>query len=1140
VRFVEVVVNGPKTCSLAAALHPDIAKAYEAAQDRAADQIIAWLSQHTTTRVGPRGGQVQVPLEVLEAATGHYTSRAEDPHWHLHLQILSRVFTAGKWRGLYTVDVRDSLAAINGMGHAAMACDPNLNAAFAAHGYTRDATGEVLQLAGYVGPFSARNAQIARNVDRYEREWTAAHPGEQPGPMLRRAWDARAWTDGRPDKVTPRPGRTLHERWRTELDNLDYRDPQHPVDLSPTPIGTLHREEAVERVLIRLAATRSAWNAADVRGEAERLIAAVGVVTEAAVRIELAEDLTSRAMDRCVPLLDRDGVPEHVRAWTSRPVLDVEADLTARLAARATGAGGPDTDRTLAEDMTPLAARAVDAERLDAGQRAAAAALAGDRPLVVVEGAAGAGKTTTLATTRLLLDDRGRRMVVVTPTLKAAKVVQAEVRTAAASAAWLAFQHGWRWTDEGAWTRLAVGQTDPASGSVCTGPDDAAALRPGDLLLVDEAGMLDQDTARALLTVADECQARLALLGDRHQLAAVGRGGVLDLAARHVDPACHLTLDGVHRFTRTDDDGAPVPDIAYADLTLAMRTGDDPGAVFDVLAARGQIRLHPDEAALVEALAALTAEHRGKAERVAVVVDTRQQATELGAAIRDGLVADGRLDDRTAVITGAGQRIGAGDRIATRRNDRDLGVANRDAWTVTAVGPHGELVVTPGDANPGRVAPSGPAPGGVTPGAVGERVLPADYVTSHVELAYASTAHGVQGDTVPAAHVVIGEHTGAGAAYVGMTRGRIANTAHLVASNLDHAREQWIAVFARDRADLGPGHAAELAAAEAARYARPRPLDEVLVELRQAWTVEQRCLDRLLLIEPRCDALRELATLGPDPAAQFLILEATSRRAANDAEDATRRAEASGAVVTGDADRVRDVLLAEWAAQWGAAHTAAQTLRQGPGRLGLRRAAVVRARDQLTAWADSWRPHLPTLPTDPDRIAQVAGRFDDRSALWAALDASARRQAERAHPEYRELRAVADAAQRAHEHARYALAEARRGRDQRLTRFGSIASAPEPAGRLAELERDVAADRRELTDIRARITRLMAEPSLLAQSRDRLDREREAWRAGRQAEQAARRAGTMPPTARTPAVRVPPPPPPSLGLRPSPGRGVPR
>src|SRR3712207_7673279 len=42
---------------------------------------IGWLAGHATTRIGPRGGQVQVPVEVLEAVTvRHYTSRAGDPH----------------------------------------------------------------------------------------------------------------------------------------------------------------------------------------------------------------------------------------------------------------------------------------------------------------------------------------------------------------------------------------------------------------------------------------------------------------------------------------------------------------------------------------------------------------------------------------------------------------------------------------------------------------------------------------------------------------------------------------------------------------------------------------------------------------------------------------------------------------------------------------------------------------------------------------------------------------------------------------------------------------------------------------------------------------------------------------------------
>src|SRR5919107_2441290 len=229
VRFVEVVVNGPKSWSLASAVHYDVTDAYDAAQDRAATQIVGWLAAHATTRVGSRGGQVQVPVEVLEAVTGrHYTSRAGDPHPHLHLQIGARVFAAGQWRGLHTVGVRDFLAAINGIGHAAVACDPQFRAALAAHGYTVDVTGEILELAAYVGPFSARAAQIGRNLDRYEREWMAAHPGEQPGPALRRAWDARAWAEGRPDKVTPQSGADLTSRWRAELAALGYHNPAHP------------------------------------------------------------------------------------------------------------------------------------------------------------------------------------------------------------------------------------------------------------------------------------------------------------------------------------------------------------------------------------------------------------------------------------------------------------------------------------------------------------------------------------------------------------------------------------------------------------------------------------------------------------------------------------------------------------------------------------------------------------------------------------------------------------------------------------------------------------------------------------------------------------------------------------------------
>ncbi len=1113
VRFVEVVVNGPKTWSLAAALHPDVAAAYQAAQDRAAEQIVAWLSEHATTRVGPAGGQVQVPVEVLEAATvRHFTSRKNDPHWHLHLQFLSRVFATGKWRGLHTVGIRDSLNAINGIGHAAMACDKELNAAFAAHGYTKDATGEILELAEYVGPFSARHAQIARNVDRYEREWIAAHPGETPGPALRRVWDARAWAEDRPDKATPQPGADVGERWRTDLAELGFRAPARPVVLAPTPVGAMDRDALAARVLTRLAAARSAWNAADVRGEAERLIAAAGVVVEVAVRIELAEDLTARAMAQCVPLLQRDAVPEHIRAWTSAPVLAVEADLTARLTARH-GTGAPDTGVTHPRsDLTPPVELATEAGRLDPGQAEAVAALAGDRPLVVVEGAAGAGKTTTLAATRDALEEQGRRLRVVTPMLKAAKIARAEVGTAAGSAAQLAFEYGWRWDDDGRWTRLTIGAVDPATGRGYSGPGEGARLRRGDLLVCDEAGMLDQDTARALLTVADECRVRVALLGDRHQLAAVGRGGVLDLAVGRVDADAHQTLQGLHRFTRTGPDGRTVPDVGYADLTLAMRAGDEPGKVFDALLERGQIRLHPDPDALREALAATAAASYAAGQRPAVVADTREQVAELNAAIRDRLVAAGRVDDVHAFVTASGERVGVGDRIVTRRNDPDLDVANRDTWVVAVVGSRGDLLVTPDD-----VSPAGGVRASVTP-ASGRRVLPADYVTAHVELAYASTAYGAQGDTATAAHVVVGEHTGAASAYVGMTRGRTANTAHLVAGDVNDARDQWIAVFARDRADLGPAHASRRAAAEAARYAAPRPLDDLLAELRAAWTEQQRCADLLTRQQLQREALRATVARHAESTQRLSCMAVISAQAATDAATARQRAEASGSRIAADADRIRDVLLNRWNAEREAARQAARVVLDGSGRLGLRRGAVVRAGEQLTGWHATWARHL-GLPADTARLVRVAARPDDPDTVRAALDAAARRAAEAAHPEHAALTATAEAAGRTHHTAQRELDWARYDHDNRYPTPGQ----DDFAQRLADAERSLAATRQQLTDVRARIATLQTEPVLLAQPPERLQQECAAWRAGRDAIPSAAQTTPQPMAGANPSVHHPRP-----------------
>ena len=139
--------------------------------------------------------------------------------------------------------------------------------------------------------------------------------------------------------MIPRSGDELRQRWLAELAGLGYRDRDTPIQLALQMPGALDRDAAVAEVVTRLGAARSAWNAADVRGQVEQLLARTGIVADAAVRIELAEDLTARAVEVCVPLHER-ATPEHIRALTSRHVLDVEADLVARLAARR-GPAGP-------------------------------------------------------------------------------------------------------------------------------------------------------------------------------------------------------------------------------------------------------------------------------------------------------------------------------------------------------------------------------------------------------------------------------------------------------------------------------------------------------------------------------------------------------------------------------------------------------------------------------------------------------------------------------------------------------------------------------------------------------------------------------------------------------------------------------
>ena len=143
----------------------------------------------------------------------------------------------------------------------------------------------------------------------------------------------------------------------------------------------------------------------------------------------------------------------------------------------------------------------------------------------------------------------------------------------------------------------------------------------------------------------------------------------------------------------------------------------------------------------------------------------------------------------------------------------------------TRVGPRGRQVQVPSTAT--SLSPTvtpGPSPRSARTAACSSPATPATARSPPTTSASTSSSPsppppiGAQGETVESAHLALSETTGATSAYVGMTRGRHRNVAHLVAESIDDARSQWVDIFNRDRADLGPRHAAERAADDIDRY----------------------------------------------------------------------------------------------------------------------------------------------------------------------------------------------------------------------------------------------------------------------------------------------------------------------------------
>src|SRR5690606_24786855 len=79
---------------------------------------------------------------------------------------------------------------------------------------------------------------------------------------------------------------------------------------------------------------------------------------------------------------------------------------------------------------------------------------------------------------------------------------------------------------------------------------DRWRIRPGQLVIVDEASLADTKTLDAIATQARNSGAKVVLVGDPAQLSAVGAGGAFAMLARARTDV--PTLAHVHRFKNGD------------------------------------------------------------------------------------------------------------------------------------------------------------------------------------------------------------------------------------------------------------------------------------------------------------------------------------------------------------------------------------------------------------------------------------------------------------------------------------------------------------------------------------------------------------------------------------------------------------
>ena len=702
------------------------------------------------TREGTDGIR-QVDAQGLVAVSfTHRDSRAGDPDLHTHVAIANKAQTLeGRWHTADSRTIFKSHASISETYDTFLRA--HLTVTLGVRWVprpSRNGKRPVWEIAG-IDPelcrvWSSRRTDIEAMSTELAAKFRADHGRPPTGvEMIHLAQQANLAT--RQPKHEPRTLADQRTTWRQQAHSLlgphgveaMLQTALTPGWQQPMVLTSEWFQQAAERVVSELEASRATWESWHVRTEALRQLAGLPITLEQLNNV--IDRLTGTVLDKHSWRLDAPGAgieePDVLRRRDGHSVYEAAGSATysssrvmaaeRRLLATAARTDGRRVDPALVD--LALLESVANGTALNQGQAALVRDLAtSGRRLQLAIAPAGTGKTTALNVLGNAWTSSGGTVVGLAPSAAAAEVL---------------FEHLNGPCDTLAKLAHAIDHPD-------TAPDWAQHIGPGTLVIIDEAGMADTPTLDQVTNHVVNLGGSVRLVGDTHQLTAVAAGGILtDLAAAHGA----TRLEEVLRFT----------DPAEAAASLALRDGN-PAALAFYADTR---RLHPADAATIagQVLAAWAADKKAGLDAI-MLAPTRDLVAQLNHHARE-LRLDGNAPGREVQLAD-GNRASAGDLVITRHNNRTLRsrggdwVKNGDRWHVTGVHRDGSL--TAQHFRTRRIVR-----------------LPAEYVEAWTELGYATTIHTAQGVTADTCHGLLTGNETRQQLYTMITRGRTANHLHI-------------------------------------------------------------------------------------------------------------------------------------------------------------------------------------------------------------------------------------------------------------------------------------------------------------------------------------------------------------------------